>query len=131
MPGLRASVVEQARAAGLTVEYIDERPDEPAMGRRFYPLRQPHEAELRRELGDDQAAREDELVLPRLATREAVAVTLRRPSGGGWGHQGQGSRGGRGVGWLGLRALRRVMGNDDGEGVRRRRQRRHDPRQTA
>ncbi|WP_329538128.1 hypothetical protein [Streptomyces sp. NBC_01450] len=30
MRGLRASVVEQTRAAGLTVEYIDERPDQPA-----------------------------------------------------------------------------------------------------
>ncbi|MFD8220963.1 hypothetical protein ACFV2U_46725 [Streptomyces sp. NPDC059697] len=75
--------MEQARAAGLTVEYIDERPDEPAMWRRVYLLWQSHEAELRRELGDDQAAREAELVLPRLATREALAVTLRRPSGGG------------------------------------------------
>ncbi|MFJ1610779.1 hypothetical protein ACIOHS_46900 [Streptomyces sp. NPDC088253] len=75
--------MEQARAAGLTVEYIDERPDEPAMRRRFYQLRHPHEAELRRELGDDQAAREAGLVLPRLATHEALAVTLRRPSGGG------------------------------------------------
>ncbi|GAX58710.1 hypothetical protein [Streptomyces olivochromogenes] len=65
------------------MEYIDERPDEPALWRRFYRLWQPYEAELRRELGDDQAAREAELVLPRLATREALAVTLRRPSGGG------------------------------------------------
>ncbi|PBD02469.1 hypothetical protein SAMN05446589_9057 [Streptomyces sp. OV198] len=76
-------MVEQARAAGLTVEYLDERPDEPAMWRRFYRLRQPPEAELRREFGDDQAAQEAGLVLPRLATREALAVTLRRPSGGG------------------------------------------------
>lgn len=76
-------MVEQARAAGLTVEYIDERPDDSAMWRRFYRLWQPHGAELRRELGDDQAAREAGLVLPRLATREALAVTLRRPSGGG------------------------------------------------
>ncbi|XER99872.1 hypothetical protein HEP87_57010 [Streptomyces sp. S1D4-11] len=65
------------------MEYIDERPDEPAMWRCFYRLWQPHEAELRREFGDDQAAREAGLVLPRLATREALAVTLRRPSGGG------------------------------------------------
>ncbi|MGW1501913.1 hypothetical protein ACWCQW_25615 [Streptomyces mirabilis] len=50
------------------MEYIDERPDE---------------AELRRELGDDQAAWEAGLVLPRLATREALAVTLKRSSGGG------------------------------------------------
>ncbi|MET7354392.1 hypothetical protein [Streptomyces mirabilis] len=83
MRGLRASAVEQTRAAGLTVEYIDERPDEPAMWRRFHRRWQPHEAELRRELGDDQAAREAELVLPRSATREALAVTLRRPSDGG------------------------------------------------
>ncbi|MEU2588083.1 hypothetical protein ABZ612_35455 [Streptomyces avermitilis] len=65
------------------MEYIDERPDEPAMWRRFYRLWQPDEAELRREFGDDQAAREAELVLPRSATHEALAVTLRRPSGGG------------------------------------------------
>ncbi|MFD8766684.1 hypothetical protein [Streptomyces mirabilis] len=65
------------------MEYIDERPDELAMWRRFYRLWQPHEAELLRELGDDQAAREAVLVLPRLAAREALAVTLRRPSGGG------------------------------------------------
>ncbi|MFD9285693.1 hypothetical protein ACFWD7_52510 [Streptomyces mirabilis] len=83
MRGLRASMVEQARAAGLTVEYIDERPDEPAMWRRYSRLRQPPDAGLRGELGDDQAAREAELVLPRLAAREALAVTLRRPSGGG------------------------------------------------
>ncbi|MER6378154.1 hypothetical protein ABT255_60435 [Streptomyces mirabilis] len=65
------------------MEYIDDRPDEPAMRRHFYRLWQPHDAELRRELGDDQAAREAGLERPRLATREALAVTLRRPAGGG------------------------------------------------
>ncbi|MFF3584928.1 hypothetical protein [Streptomyces mirabilis] len=55
MRGLRASMVEQARAAGLTVEYIDDQPNEPEMWRRFYQLWQPHDAELPRELGDDQA----------------------------------------------------------------------------
>ncbi|MFF0044230.1 hypothetical protein ACFYRG_50270 [Streptomyces mirabilis] len=65
------------------MEYIDERPDEPEMWRRFYQLRQPQEAELLRKLGDDPVAREAELVLHPLATREALTVTLRRPSGNG------------------------------------------------
>ncbi|MER5827533.1 hypothetical protein ABT086_36155 [Streptomyces mirabilis] len=65
------------------MEYIDDRPDEPALWRRFYRLWQPHEAVLHRELGDDPAAREAGLVRPRLVTREALAVTLSRPSGGG------------------------------------------------
>ncbi|MFK0026553.1 hypothetical protein [Streptomyces sp. NPDC090798] len=37
------------RAWSFHVEYIDERPDERAMWRRFYRLWQLHEAELRRE----------------------------------------------------------------------------------
>ncbi|MFD9460133.1 hypothetical protein [Streptomyces sp. NPDC060027] len=56
------------------------------MRRRFYRLWQAHEAELRRELGDDRAARmlrSAELIMPRSATRAALAVTPRRPSGDG------------------------------------------------
>ncbi|MFE2937475.1 class I SAM-dependent methyltransferase [Streptomyces sp. NPDC059255] len=72
---------EQARAAGLTVEHVDERPAEPAMWERLYRLWVSHAGELRRDLGDVQAQnmlREAERMLPVLAGRRAVLLTLRR-----------------------------------------------------
>lgn len=73
---------EQAADAGLEVEHIDERPCEPEMWRRLYVLWIAHEAALRRDLGDDQAdnmLREANRMLPRLAGRRALVMTLRRP----------------------------------------------------
>ncbi|WP_435058540.1 class I SAM-dependent methyltransferase [Streptomyces sp. bgisy060] len=73
---------KQARAAGLTVEHVDERPAEPAMWERLYRLWIAHADELRHELGGDQAERmlhEAHQVLPKLAERRAVLLTLRRP----------------------------------------------------
>ncbi|MFJ8798485.1 class I SAM-dependent methyltransferase [Streptomyces sp. NPDC102487] len=86
--GLRTAVMEQARAGGLAVEFVDERPGEPAMWGRLYRLWKTREVELRAELGDDQAdamLREATRMLPRLATREALAVTLRKPGPAGGG----------------------------------------------
>lgn len=74
---------EQARAAGLTVEHVDERPAEPAMWDRLYRLWIAHADELRRELDEVQAEsmlREAHQVLPTLPGRRAVLLTLRRPS---------------------------------------------------
>ncbi|WP_267245672.1 class I SAM-dependent methyltransferase [Streptomyces sp. PR69] len=71
----------QAEAAGLEIEHIDDRPEEPAMWRRLYALWIRHEADLRRQLGEDQAQnmlREAHRMLPRLDGRRALAVTLRR-----------------------------------------------------
>ncbi|MEU6523801.1 hypothetical protein ABZ892_13515 [Streptomyces sp. NPDC046924] len=48
---------EQARAAGLIVEHVDERPDEPEMWGRLYRQWISHADELRRDLGDVQAER--------------------------------------------------------------------------
>ncbi len=73
---------EQARAAGLVVEHVDERPAEPAMWAQLYRLWIDHADELRRELGDDQAqnmVREAHRMLPALPGRRAVLLTLRRP----------------------------------------------------
>lgn len=73
---------EQARAAGLVVEHVDERPAEPAMWARLYRLWIDHADELQRELGDDQAQnmlREAHRMLPALPGRRAVLLTLRRP----------------------------------------------------
>ncbi|GAA0907734.1 class I SAM-dependent methyltransferase [Streptomyces thermoalcalitolerans] len=72
----------QARAAGLIVEHVDERPGEPGMWERLYRLWIDHAEELRRELGEDQAANmlgEAHRVLPTLPGRRAVLLTLRRP----------------------------------------------------
>jgi SAM-dependent methyltransferase len=74
---------EQARAAGLMVEYVDERPAEPAMWERLYRLWIAHADDLRRELGGVQAERmlrEAHRVLPALPGRRAVLLTLRRPA---------------------------------------------------
>ncbi|MFF0386923.1 class I SAM-dependent methyltransferase [Streptomyces sp. NPDC004286] len=79
---------EEARAAGLVVEHVDERPGEPATWSRLYHLWLDHADDLRRELGAAQAdymLAEARRVLPTLRGRRAVLLTLRRPtdSGGG------------------------------------------------
>lgn len=74
---------EQARAAGLTVEHVDERPAEPTTWERLYRLWIAHADELRSELGEAQAQnmlREADRVLPTLPGRRAVLLTLRRPA---------------------------------------------------
>ncbi|GHB28966.1 MULTISPECIES: class I SAM-dependent methyltransferase [Streptomyces] len=76
------SWAEQAGAAGLTVEHIDERPAEPAMWARLYRLWVAHADDLRRELGDTQATsmlNEARQMLPALPGRRAVLLTLHRP----------------------------------------------------
>ncbi|MEU9918908.1 class I SAM-dependent methyltransferase [Streptomyces sp. NPDC051001] len=81
-PGGRTAIKAQARAAGLTVEHIDTRRDEPELWHRVYQLWIVNEDRLRVELGHDQAEgmlAEARRMLPRLATRKALAVTLRRP----------------------------------------------------
>jgi ubiquinone/menaquinone biosynthesis C-methylase UbiE len=77
----RPAWTEQARAAGLTVEHVDERPAEPAMWERLYRLWIAHADALRSELGEDQAQnmlREAHQMLPKLPGRRAVVLTLRR-----------------------------------------------------
>ncbi|MER5199820.1 class I SAM-dependent methyltransferase [Streptomyces sp. NPDC002755] len=72
---------ELASAAGLTVEYVDERPAEPAAWARLYQLWISHADALQCELGEDQAhnmLREAHRVLPTLPGRRAVLLTLRR-----------------------------------------------------
>ncbi|MFJ6565635.1 class I SAM-dependent methyltransferase [Streptomyces sp. NPDC091412] len=74
---------EQARAAGLIVEHVDERPDEPEMWERLYRQWISHADELRRDLGDVQAESmltEARRVLPALPGRRAVLLTLHRPA---------------------------------------------------
>jgi len=81
-PDTSAPWAGQAKHAGLVVEHVDERPDEPAMWERLYGLWIAHEPQLRRELGDAQAQNmlaEAERTLPTLAGRRAVLVTLQRP----------------------------------------------------
>ncbi|MFJ5548589.1 class I SAM-dependent methyltransferase [Streptomyces sp. NPDC093225] len=73
---------EQARAVGLTVEHVDERPAEPVLWERLYRLWIAHDGELRGKLGETQAQnmlREAHEVLPTLRERRAVLLTLRRP----------------------------------------------------
>ncbi|MEV0989942.1 class I SAM-dependent methyltransferase [Streptomyces sp. NPDC049949] len=74
---------QQAHAAGLMVEHVDERSAEPAMWERLYKLWIAHADDLRRELGDVQTERmlrEAHQVLPKLPGRRAVLLTLRRPA---------------------------------------------------
>ena len=74
---------DQARAAGLVVEHVDERPHEPTMWQRLYGLWRNHEAELRRELDKDQVENmlaEAHRKLPTLPGRRAVLLTLKRPA---------------------------------------------------
>ncbi|MFG2715253.1 class I SAM-dependent methyltransferase [Streptomyces goshikiensis] len=71
---------EQAQAAGLTLEHVDERPAEPAMWDRLYKLWIAHADDLRRELGEVQTERmlrEAHQMLPKLPSRRAVLLTLR------------------------------------------------------
>ncbi|WP_328965684.1 hypothetical protein [Streptomyces virginiae] len=73
---------DQARAAGLHVEHVQERPDEPAMWRRLYQLWQARADDLARHLGEAQACAmlaEAARHRPTLPGRRAVALTLRRP----------------------------------------------------
>lgn len=75
---------EQARAAGLMVERVDERPAEPALWERLYRLWIAHADDLRSELGQVQAQnmlRKAHQMLPALPGRRAVLLTLRRPAG--------------------------------------------------
>ncbi|GGZ14951.1 hypothetical protein GCM10010387_04020 [Streptomyces inusitatus] len=74
----------QAERAGLKVEAVDERPDEPAMWERLYRLWLRHEDELRHQLGEtqtDSMIEEARRTYPRLAERRAIGATLRRPPG--------------------------------------------------
>lgn len=80
----QALTFSQEEAAGLVVEHVDERPGEPAMWTRLYRLWITHEQELRDELGNDQTQNmlnEANRMLPRLADRRALVLTLRRPTG--------------------------------------------------
>ncbi|MEU2502771.1 MULTISPECIES: class I SAM-dependent methyltransferase [Streptomyces] len=73
---------EQADVAGLSLEHLDERPDEPAMWERLYQLWIAHADQLRRELGASPAEnmlREAHRMLPKVRRRRAVVLTLRRP----------------------------------------------------
>ncbi|BBC28773.1 Methyltransferase [Streptomyces graminofaciens] len=80
-PGAEPAWEEQAHAAGLTVEHIDERPGEPAMWERLYRLWLAHADDLHRELGDQARfmLHEARRMLPALNGRRAVLLTLRRP----------------------------------------------------
>jgi ubiquinone/menaquinone biosynthesis C-methylase UbiE len=71
-----------AGAAGLVLEHVDERPEEPATWERLFRLWIRHADTLTRELGEAEA--ENMLAtanrrLPTLPGRRAVLLTLRRP----------------------------------------------------
>ncbi|MFJ6774955.1 class I SAM-dependent methyltransferase [Kitasatospora sp. NPDC091257] len=73
---------EEAQAAGLVLEHLDERPGEPAMWDRLYGLWNVHRAQLERELGREQAAgmlAEAHRRRPTMPGRRAVLLTLHRP----------------------------------------------------
>ncbi|MFI8308844.1 class I SAM-dependent methyltransferase [Streptomyces sp. NPDC085927] len=81
-PSATPAWAEQACAAGLQIEHLDERPNEPTMWERLYRLWITHAEDLRRELGEDQAQsmlREAHQMLPTLSGRRAVLLTLHRP----------------------------------------------------
>ncbi|MGW3957093.1 class I SAM-dependent methyltransferase [Streptomyces sp. NPDC004752] len=70
-----------ARAAGLVLEHVDERPDEPATWERVFRLWIRHADTLKRELGDAEAQimlATATRTLPLLPGRRAVLLTLRR-----------------------------------------------------
>ncbi|TLS45009.1 class I SAM-dependent methyltransferase [Streptomyces montanus] len=74
---------EHARAAGLVLEHVDERPDEPATWERVFRLWIRHADTLVRELGDTEAQNmlaTAHRSLPLLPGRRAVLLTLRRPA---------------------------------------------------
>ncbi|EST24414.1 class I SAM-dependent methyltransferase [Streptomyces roseochromogenus] len=82
-PGVTPTWEKQARAAGLILESVDERPAEPVMWERLYRLWIAHAEELRCELGDLPAQNmliEAHRMLPVLPGRRAVLLTLRRAS---------------------------------------------------
>ncbi|MFG2439697.1 class I SAM-dependent methyltransferase [Streptomyces sp. NPDC048508] len=82
-PGTTPPWQDQATAAGLRVEQVDERPGEPAMWQRLYRLWIEHADDLRRELGEEQARSmlaEAHQMLPTLSGRRAVLLTLHRPT---------------------------------------------------
>jgi SAM-dependent methyltransferase len=73
---------EHARAAGLVLEHVDERPDEPATWERVFRLWIRHADALAHELGDAEAQNMLATAtrrLPLLPGRRAVLLTLRRP----------------------------------------------------
>ncbi|MDW8803708.1 class I SAM-dependent methyltransferase [Streptomyces scabiei] len=73
---------EHARGAGLVLEHVDERPDEPATWERVFRLWMRHADALARELGDAETQNmlaTASRTLPRLPGRRAVLLTLRRP----------------------------------------------------
>ncbi|MEW1599352.1 class I SAM-dependent methyltransferase [Streptomyces sp. NPDC093808] len=74
---------DEAKAAALQVEHVDERPAEPAMWERLYRLWIEHADDLWRELGEEQARSmlgEAHQMLPTLSGRRAVLLTLHRPT---------------------------------------------------
>ncbi|MDX3694773.1 methyltransferase domain-containing protein [Streptomyces europaeiscabiei] len=76
---------EHAQAAGLVLEHVDERPDEPATWERVFRLWIRHADALRGELGDAEAQKMLTTAtrrLPLLPGRRAVLLTLRRPATG-------------------------------------------------
>lgn len=77
---------EHAQAAGLVLEHVDERPDEPATWERVFRLWIRHADALRGELGDAEAQKMMASAtrrLPLLLGRRAVLLTLRRSAVGG------------------------------------------------
>jgi ubiquinone/menaquinone biosynthesis C-methylase UbiE len=71
---------QQVNEAGLEIEHVDERPEEPRMWRNLYHLWISREADLRRALGDTQAGvllNEARQMLPRLDKHRAYLATLR------------------------------------------------------
>jgi len=82
-PGTSPPWQDQARAAGLQVEQVDERPGEPGMWQQLYQLWIEHADDLRRELGKEQERSmlaEAHQMLPALSRRRAVLLTLHRPT---------------------------------------------------
>jgi ubiquinone/menaquinone biosynthesis C-methylase UbiE len=72
-----------AHAAGLVLEHVDERPDEPATWERVFRLWQRHADALAHELGAEETQTmltSAAHTLPRLPGRRAVLLTLRRPA---------------------------------------------------
>jgi hypothetical protein len=71
---------DQARAAGLTVEHVDERPAEPALWERLHPLWLAHADDLRSQRREDRARnmlREAHQVLPALPGSARVDASHR------------------------------------------------------
>jgi SAM-dependent methyltransferase len=74
-----------AQAAGLVLEHVDDRPDEPATWERVFGLWRRHADALARDLGEAETQNMLATVsrtLPRLPGRRAVLLTLHRPADG-------------------------------------------------